>query len=224
MTSAVGPIPQWLSVWGAAAALFVAFLLLGMRWRTPQLHADSWRPLPIERLATPHGRTPWRTLPSRNQPYLERLGRWPAAVGLFIIVWVGLVFGWHEPVLLLAAGLGYGTFTLGMQAVFGLGTWMRNGDILAVSINLFARMSIFEIRDGVLGTRRPLSGLSRLDPAPGTAALVFVILGTVIFDRVSHGDAWPDDLGGPLAAAVTTLGLLGGIAVVGGFYAFGIPP
>ena len=39
--------------------------------------------------------SPWRAigrlLPSLNRPYPERLGRWPAAVGLFVFTWIELV-------------------------------------------------------------------------------------------------------------------------------------
>ena len=61
--------------------------------------------------------------------------------------------------------LGYTVLTLAAQVYFGVETWTRYGEAFAVYFNLFARMSVFETRDGVLGLRRPLGGLPRLDPA-----------------------------------------------------------
>jgi hypothetical protein len=46
-----------------------------------------------------------RLLPSLNRPYPERLGRWPAAVGLLVFTWIELVSGWGEdPPMLVTAG------------------------------------------------------------------------------------------------------------------------
>ena len=110
-----------------------------------------------------------RLLPQLNRPYPERLGRWPAAVGLFDL---------HLDRADLRAGArtrrcsspprsGYTVLTLAAQVYWGVETWSRYGEAFAVYFDLFARMSIWETRDGVLGVRRPLGGLTRLDPAAG---------------------------------------------------------
>ena len=57
------------------------------------------------------------------------------------------------------------------RSYFGVETWTRHGEAFAVYFNLFSRMSMFETRDGVLGLRRPLGGLPRLDRGPGTVAV-----------------------------------------------------
>jgi hypothetical protein len=125
--------------------------------------------------------------------------------------------------------------TLAAQVIWGVETWTRHGEAFAVYFGLFARISIFETRDGVLGVRRPFSGLPQLDPVPGTVAFVTVMIGTVTYDGLSQGQLWKDlstslvdaldGLGlGALGATriVGTLGLLAGVALIGGFYRLGI--
>ena len=178
-----------------------------------------------------------RLLPSRERPYPERLGRWPAAGLLLAFTWIELVSGWGEnnPALLVTAVLGYTALTLAAQYQWGVETWTRNGEAFAVYYNLFARLSIFETRDGVLGVRRPLGGLPRLDPAPGTVAFVTVMIGTVTFDGLSQGRIWKDmsikvvdalDGLGISAVMATdiaeTFGLLLGVGLVAAFYRLGI--
>ncbi len=105
-------------------------------------------------------------LPSKGlRPYPEKLGRWPAAVGLLVFTWIELASGWGEdPALLVTAALGYTVLTLIAQVVCGVETWTRYGETFAVYYNLFSRISPFETRDRVVGVRPPLSGLPQLDP------------------------------------------------------------
>jgi hypothetical protein len=177
-----------------------------------------------------------RLLPSLDRPYPEQLGRRPAAVGLWIFAWIELVSGWGEhPATLVSAALGYTVLTLAAQAYWGVETWSRRGEAFAVYFDMFARMSVWEVRDGVLGVRRPLGGLPRLDNAAGTVAFVTVMIGTVTYDGLSQGQLWRnasanivdvlDGLGiGALTASkiAGTFGLLLGVALVAGFYRLGI--
>jgi len=184
--------------------------------------------------------SPWRAigrlLPQLNRPYPSQLGRWPAAVLLFVFTWIELVSGWGEdPAMLVTAVVGYTVVTLAAQVYFGVDTWSRYGEAFSVYFNLFSRMSVFETRDGVLGFRRPLGGLPRLDTPPGTVAFVAVMIGTVTFDGLSQGSLWLDlssgvvdtldSLGiGALTASkiASTLGLVFGVGLVWGFYRVGI--
>lgn len=175
-------------------------------------------------------------LPQLHRPYPERLGRWPAVVGLFVFTWIELVSGWGEdPAMLVTAALGYTVLTLAAQVYFGVETWTRRGEAFAVYFDLFARMSIWETRDGTLGVRRPLTGLTKLDDAPGTVLFVCVMIGTVTFDGLSQGQLWRDvsetvvdaldGLGiGALTASkiASTIGLVLGVAIVAGFYRLGV--
>jgi hypothetical protein len=162
----------------------------------------------------------------RHRPYPERLGRWPAAAGLFAFTWIELASGWGEdPRMVALAVLGYTAITLAAQAVFGVETWTRRGEAFAVYFDLFARISPFERRGGVVGVRPPLGGLPRLDVVPGTVGLVLVMIGTVTFDGISVGQLWADLTGDAAFEApelVATLGLIGGVALVSAFYALGV--
>ena len=186
--------------------------------------------------------SPWRAIgrllgrPEGLRPYPERLGRWPAAGGLLVFTWIELASGWGEdPALLVSAALGYTLLTLAAQIVWGVESWTRCGETFAVYFNLFARISPVETRERVVGLRPPLAGLPRLQPVPGTVALVAVMIGTVTFDGLSQGRLWRDlavtltdavtAVGVPLASApqvVASIGLLAGVALVGGFYRAGI--
>lgn len=182
--------------------------------------------------------SPWRALgrllPSRERAYPERLGRWPAAVGLFVFVWIELVSGWSEdPPMLATAIVGYTVVTLIAQYVYGVDRWTERGEAFAVYFNFFARLSVFETRDGVVGVRRPLGGLPSLERMPGTVAFATVMIGTVSFDGLSQGQLWRDfsadmvdglEFLGTMNAArvVGTLGLLAGVLLIAGFYRLGI--
>jgi hypothetical protein len=185
--------------------------------------------------------SPWRALgrllPSKGlRPYPERLGRWPAAIGLLIFTWIELASGWGEdPALLVTAALGYTVLTLIAQVVFGVEAWTRQGETFAVYFNLFSRIAPFETRERVVGVRPPLSGLPHLPPADGTVALVSVMIGTVTFDGLTQGRLWKDtaveltdvvtSLGIPITDApkiVSTIGLVVSVLLVALFYRAGI--
>jgi len=169
-------------------------------------------------------------------PYPEAVGRWPSVVVLLIFPWIELVGRWDSvPKTLVSAALGYTVITLAAQAIYGTETWSRRGEGFAVYFNLFSRMSVFETRDRVVGVRPPLSGLPKLDRAPGTVAVVVVMIGTVTFDGLSQGPVWQSlaphlqDLFSSLGFAdasaerlAGTVGLLFGVALVGGFYQLGM--
>jgi hypothetical protein len=185
---------------------------------------------------------PWRAIGRalfrgrERRAYPERLGRWPAVVGLFGFTWIELASGWGEhPATLATAVAGYSVLTLAAMAVYGAEPWARHGETFSVYFNLFSRMSVFETRDRVVGVRPFLGGLPRLDPIAGTVALVIVMIGTVTFDGLSQGQLWRDvsvQLNDALATLgigiestpklVATIGLLSGIALVGAFYTLGI--
>jgi hypothetical protein len=173
---------------------------------------------------------PWRALGfafKGVRPYPERLGRWPAAIGLLAFTWIELVSGWgDEPDTLVTAALVYTVYTLGMQAYFGTEAWTRWGETFSVYFNLFSRISVFENRDRVVGARPVLAGLPKLDPAPGTVATLMVMIGTVTFDGLSQGSLWKDvlpDLSDLLGVkGANTLGLLIGVGIVAAFYTLGI--
>jgi hypothetical protein len=176
-----------------------------------------------------------RRVPARR-PYPERLGRWPAVAGLLVFTWIELVGGWADfPRTLATAIVGYTVLTLAAQSVWGVEPWMRRGEAFSVYFNMFSRISAIETRDRVVGLRPPLSGLPRLDAAPGTVAFVMVMIGTVTFDGLSQGALWGElgpaaqdvftSLGFGIDAATKladTLGLVAAVLLVAGFFRLGI--
>jgi len=96
--------------------------------------------------------------------YPERLGRWPAALGLVAFVWLELIWGAGgltaglTPHVTAVAALVYSAYTLAMMAIFGAEEWSRRGEIFAVYFNMFSQLSAFEVRDRRIGRRRLFSG------------------------------------------------------------------
>ena len=168
-------------------------------------------------------------------PYPERLGRWPAAAGIFLFAWLELVAdGGEEPRTVATAALVYSAATFLGMALYGVDPWIKRAEAFSVYFNLFSRLSIFERRDGEVGVRRPLSGLTSLEPLPGTVALLMVMIGSVTFDGLAGAQIWQglvptlqEAVGGLGLGPATTLeltfglGLVASIAIVAGFYGLG---
>ncbi len=127
-------------------------------------------------------------------PCPERLGRWPAAIGLVAVVWLEVVYGGSGGVAVgldpqavaLAASL-YTAYTLAMMAVFGVEEWCRCGEVFSVYFGMFGRLGIFGSEDGRLGTRRPLSAATSWAVLPGSAAVVIASIATTSFDGGQEG-------------------------------------
>ena len=162
-----------------------------------------------------------RPVPVR--PYPERLGHWPAALGLLAFSWVELASEWAErPNTLVTAALVYSAVTLAAQAVVGVEAWTRHGEGFSVYFGFLARLSPFETREGEVGLRPPLGGLARLEPLPGTVALVAVMIGTVTFDGLAQGPLWRDLAGADAGALADTVGILACVLAAGGLYVLGV--
>jgi hypothetical protein len=189
---------------------------------------------------------PWRAIGraaglvtrGRQPPfrYPTRLGRWPAAVGLFGFAWMELAYAeGADPSMVAVAALVYTAITLGAMVCFGTEAWISRGETFSVYFNLFSRLSPVTMRDGRLGLRRPLSGLSAIEPLPGTVALLIVMIGNVMFDGASEGSPWIDlapDLQdffaylgfgtGTALEQTATVGMLVALAIVAVIYAVGV--
>jgi hypothetical protein len=82
---------------------------------------------------------PWRP-PLR---YPERLGRWPAAVGLVAFAWLELIYGASNPAGLqphdvaIAAAV-YSGYTLAGMALFGTEVWLERGETFSVYFGMFS--------------------------------------------------------------------------------------
>ncbi len=120
--------------------------------------------------------------------YPERLGRWPAVVGIVAFGWLELAAnGGDQPQTVATATLIYSVATWIGMALYGVDAWTSRGDAFSVYFNLFARISVFERRDREIGVQRPLSGLAHWEPAPGSVVFVCALIGIVSFDGFSGG-------------------------------------
>ena len=132
--------------------------------------------------------------PPSHLRYPQRLGRWPAAVGLVAVVWLEVVYGASggvavglDPHSAAVAALLYSGYTLAMMAVFGVEQWCRTGEVFSVYFGMFGRLGCFGTEDGWLGVRRPLSAATSWATLPGSAAVVIASIATTSFDGAQEG-------------------------------------
>ncbi|HWC48621.1 MAG TPA: fenitrothion hydrolase [Solirubrobacterales bacterium] len=173
--------------------------------------------------------------------YPERLGRWPAAVGLLAFVWIEVVYGRTsivsvdiQPHAVAIATLVYSVYTLAMMAVFGVEKWCERGEVFSVYFGMFGRLGIFGSRDGELYRRRPFSAATSWALVPGSAAVVIASIAATSFDGAQDGafkDAiesvfeWFTERGMALTTGLRltdTIFMLATFAAVGGVYMLGV--
>ncbi|CAB4686224.1 MAG: hypothetical protein F2667_00770 [Actinobacteria bacterium] len=122
--------------------------------------------------------------------YPERLGHWPAAVGLFAFVWLELVYPFSTelgPVRLWAAA--YLAVMLLGGALFG-NVFYERADPFEVYSSLVAKMSPWGRRDGQVVIRNPLANLDTVVARPGLVAVVAVLFGSTGFDSFKDSQRW----------------------------------
>jgi hypothetical protein len=122
--------------------------------------------------------------------YPERLGMWPAAVGLFAFVWMELVYPHNVdlgPVRLWCA-IYLALMILG-GALFGNRFYERS-DPVEVYSSLVAQLSIWGRRGDTLVIRSPLANLDTTEPTPGLVAVVSVLFGSTAFDAFRESTRW----------------------------------
>jgi hypothetical protein len=127
-------------------------------------------------------------------PYSERIGYWPAAVGLLAFTWLELVYpnnGFLGPVRLWCV-------VYGVVMVLGGQLWgerfFERCDPFEVYSSLAARVSVWGHADeeghGRVVVRSPLRNLDRLAPEPGLVAVTSVLFGTLVFDSFKESTPW----------------------------------
>ena len=122
--------------------------------------------------------------------YPERLGYWPAALGLYAFVWLELVYPYSTelgPVRLWAAA--YVAVMLVGGALFGNRFYAR-ADPFEVYSTLASRMSAWGRRDGQLLIRSPLANLDATPVRAGLVGVVAVLFGSTAFDSFKDSEAW----------------------------------
>ncbi len=218
-TANLAPTSVYVILWVGGP---VASVLFGDVFRA----FNPWRSFAVAVRWLARGRG-WRT-----RTYPDWLGRWPAAIGILVFAWIELNYVHKtDPDKLAILAIAYAVTMLAGMAVYGIDAWSDRADPFGVYFNLFSRLSVFERRDGVLHLRPPLSGAPRAPLMAGSTALLVIAIGTTTFDGFSNGPVWaslgPDltDLfgGGTTGLELAgTVGLLGCVAVIGGFYRLGV--
>jgi hypothetical protein len=152
--------------------------------------------------------------------YPERLGYWPAAVGLFAFVWQELVNPQSAYLGSVRIWLAvYLAVMLVGAAVFG-DVWLARADPFEVYSSLVAKLSCWGSDGTRLVVRSPLANLATVTPRAGLLAVVSVLFGSTAFD--SYKDTLPwlrfvQDVG--LDSVVTnSVALLVFCSVVGGTF------
>lgn len=118
----------------------------------------------------------------------HRLGRWPAAAGLFAFVWLELCSAdrgaWQAVAIWLA---GYVVVIGGGSILFGH-RWFADADPFEVLSDTISTMSVLARNptDRSLMLRGPLSGLSTYRTGPGAVAVIAVLLGSTAFDSFTR--------------------------------------
>ncbi|HVQ57553.1 MAG TPA: fenitrothion hydrolase [Solirubrobacterales bacterium] len=126
--------------------------------------------------------------------YPERLGRWPAAIGLLAVVWLEVVYGASggvavglDPHAAGVATLVYSAYTLAMMALFGVEKWCERGEVFSVYFGMFGRLGCFGVNEGRLALRRPLSAATSWATVPGSVAVVIASIASTSFDGAQEG-------------------------------------
>lgn len=123
--------------------------------------------------------------------YPERLGYWPASIGLFTFVWLELIApsGTDVGVVRFWFAVYFAVMLLGW-AIFGT-TWIARADPFEVYSTLVGRLSPWgRSATGRLVLASPLRNLSRLPPGRGLVAVVAVLLGSTAYDSWSNSTTW----------------------------------
>jgi len=109
-----------------------------------------------------------RPVDNAASPYPERLGRWPAVLGIAGFAWLELVYAHHDdPRRLALLAIAYATLQLAGMSRYGVDAWTEHGDGLGVYFGLCARLSPLRWVGGELRVRRPLEGIAGLTTPPG---------------------------------------------------------
>ena len=155
--------------------------------------------------------------------YPERLGYWPAAVGLFAFVWFELVYPFSTelgPVRLWCAT--YVAIMLLGGALFG-STFYARADPFEVYSSLAAKLSVWGRRGDRLVVRSPLANLDTVSARPGLVAVVAVLFGSTAFDSFQDSSVWVRFIQSTTlpVGLLNNLALLAFCVVVGGVFALG---
>jgi hypothetical protein len=177
---------------------------------------------------------PFRTiagvLPSLDREYPERVGAWPAVVGLLALVFVEVTLPLAEdPVVLAGAVAAYGVVTVTGAVAFGVDDWFAKADPVARTFDHYGRVAPVARTDDGVELRVPGAGLvdaatardgdDRVFADAGAVPFVVALVFATTFDGFVATPAWRT-----VAEAVHAPGVPGvliyAVAYVLGFLAF----
>ncbi|HUP82877.1 MAG TPA: hypothetical protein VM284_01670 [Candidatus Limnocylindria bacterium] len=158
-------------------------------------------------------------------PYPARLGKWPAVIGLAIVVWLELVARVEGGRSLGLFLIGYTVFNVGAMAYYGRQAWRANGETFSVWFGVLGRLAPYalagEPEEGRVVRRPYASGLVSSTWTVADVALVALGTGSIIFDGLSQTQAYFDlfvknGLFGSteIRDTVTALVFLGGLVAI----------
>ena len=122
--------------------------------------------------------------------YPDRLGRWPAVIGVLLFVWLELIAGGGAsptPHDIAVATVIYSLVTFVCMALFGVEEWIERGETFSAYFGMFSRLAPFEARRAELGIRKFLTGAPQWAAVPGAAALVLASIAVTSFDGAQEG-------------------------------------
>jgi len=122
--------------------------------------------------------------------YPDRLGRWPAVLGVLLFIWLELIAGGGAsptPHKIAVAAVIYTGVTFICMALFGVEEWIRRGESFGAYFGMFSQLGPFQVRDGRLGRRKFLTGAPQWAAVPGAAALVLTSIAVTSFDGAQEG-------------------------------------
>ena len=141
--------------------------------------------------------SPWQTLAGwlsldGVRRYPDRLGLWPAVVGLLGLIFVEVVSPLaDDPRLLATIVLGYSLVTLAGAAIFGRDRWFASVDPVSRTFATYGRLAPISRSDDGLALRLPGAGLTDpLPNRPGAVAFVVALLWATTYDGVVATPAW----------------------------------
>lgn len=138
--------------------------------------------------------------------YPMALGRWPAAIGFAVFIWLELVL-FAGPDTLFVVIVGYTAFTLAMMAQFGRDAWRSQGETFTVWFRLLGRLAPFALadEDGRVRRRSFGSGLMGHGWTWPDVTLVALGVGSILFDGLSQTQIYFDLFGTPQIVFSTIL-------------------
>ncbi len=122
--------------------------------------------------------------------YPERLGYWPAALGLLAFVWFELVYPFNSQLgpLRLWCAVYVGAMLIG-GALFG-NRFYERADPFEVYSSLASKLSVWGTSAGRLVVRSPLANLATVPVAPGLVGVTGVLFGSTGFDSFGESTRW----------------------------------